>query len=422
MKKFILLIFIIVCFFGVSSCKKKDSIEKNALTIMGKKSDLTKPYMTRIFKLYEEETKEKLNIISIEDKEYETTATKKFQNNDIPDIFMHFNNADLFRFNVEDNFYMLNQESWVEDLIDSAYSYCLDSEGNLLGLPFWEDSVSGCYYNKTLLNNLGLKEAATQSDFNGLCEAICDLNLTPICWAADGCSWMPQFGLDPIFADNPEVLSKLNANELKYADIKEVRQMVKWISDASKNGWFGKDYLKTGWEDISKTLSSGKAIMTFIWDSWFYTDFKGGEYTVDDFALMPIFMNTAEEGTYESGNLNMLMVNKNSLKKEKALSFLSFCATAENYNKAFEGIATLNCFKGQTTNIQSPMVLASMDSVEEKQRVSTASTKIIGYSGDDVSEALNDLFRDSKREIDQCIKQMDEKRIYNAKRQGFPSF
>ena len=233
---------------------------------------------------------------------------------------------------------------------------------------------------------------------------------------------MFQFGLDPIFADEPEMLEKINANEITYSDIPEVLAMAEWLRTAPEKGWFGSDYLEQGWSDIGAALGSGEAVMTFIWDTWFYTDFgKDGKYTVDDFALMPVFMNTTPEGTYEGGNLNMMMVNKNSEKLETALDFLEFCATPENYNKAFDGIPTVSCFNGQTTNIESKMVADSEPSIASKERVSTAASRIIGYSADEVSAAFNEMFR-KKTDAAGCVGQMDSYRIAGAKKQGVPAF
>ncbi len=392
---------------------------EDALTLMGKSSDLQKPYMREIFDHFKETTGKDLDILAIEDAEYETTALDLLQKGELPDIFLHFHNADLNRFDVAENFCYLNDEAWVNDLTDSAKAYCTDADGNLLGLPFWESSVSGCYYNTKLLKGLGAP--ATQEDFDGLCNALLRKGITPICWPADGCSWMAQFGLDPIFADDPALLQSLNRNEITYAEIPAVTNMVQWIADAADQGWFGDDFLKTGWDDISPALSSGKAAMTFIWDTWFYTDFKPGNYTVDDFALMPVFMNTTPGGTYEGGNLNMMMVNKKSDKKDLALEFLSFCATPENYNVAFSGISTVSVFKGQTTNIQSAMVTNAMQSIAAHERVSTASTKIIGYSAENTVAALNRLLR-KNISVAQCIASMDSDRINAAASLGTPGF
>ncbi len=400
--------------FAVTSCGVTNTAPSNSdsvtLTIMGKRTDLKKDYMVKIFERYENETGNKLDIISIDDDQYETAAAERLKNGEMTDIFLHFHNADLNRFDVEGNFCYLNNESWVSDLTDGAREYCTDAEGNLLGLPFWENSVSGCYYNKTLLDSLGLKSATTQAEFDMLCEALTATGYTPICWPAEDCAWMPQFALDPIFADDPDLLEKLNSGEITYSDIPEVKNMAQWISDAADKGWFGSDYLETGWDDISPAMSSGGAVMTFIWDTWFYTDLEdGGKYTKDDFALMPVFMNTVDGGTFEGGNINMMMVNKNSDKMQDALDFLSFCADAENYNAAFDGIATVSCFKGQTSNVQSDMVTDILPSVEKKQRVSTAASRIVGYSADDMVKVINELL--SKRtDVEGCVRMMDEYR------------
>ncbi len=415
---FAMLAVVMICSFTGCASNKAAQDESVTLTIMGKQTDLQKSYMTSIFDRYQKITGNKLDIIAYEDSEYERAAADAFEKGKGSDIFLHFHNADLNRFRVSDNFYYLNDQDWADELTDSAKAYCMDKDGNLLGLPFWENSVSGCYYNKTLLNSLGLKPASTQAEFDMLCQALADTGYTPICWPANGCSWMVQFGLDPIFADDPKLLDNINNNEISYSDIPAVKDMVQWISDAADKGWFGEKYLETGWDQISSEMASGQAVMTFIWDTWFYTDFeKGNKYTVDDFALMPVFLNTVENGTYEGGNLNMMMVNKNSDKLDIALDFLEFCASEENYNIAFDGISTVNCFKGQNTNIQSEMVTDAQKSIKANERVSTAASRIVGYSAEDMVDALNMMLR-KKISVDQCVKLMDEKRIAEIKSNG----
>ncbi len=403
-------VFLTVPIFAASlmfgACK---GLDPNAVTIMGRESDLSKTYMTRIFDRYKEVTGNNLNIISYEDSEFETSALKAFSKGNAPDILLHFHNSDLSRFDPND-FYDLSGEEWVSDLTESALEYSTNAEGTLLGLPFWESSVSGCYYNKTLIEGLGLNVPCTsQSNFNSLCAALKTAGRTPICWPAN-CAWMFQFALDPVFADDPELLERLNGNETSYSEIGAVTDAVEWIASAYSRGWFGSDSLDTGWNEISGKLNSGEAAMIFIWDTWFYTDFEEGRYTKDDFALMPVFMNTAPGGTYEGGNLNMMMVNKDSDKLEKTLEFLRFCATPEHYNEAFSGIPTVSVFKGQTTNIQSKMVTEAAESIRLRERVSTASTKIRGYSQDDMAEAIRRLFR-GKTTAAECVREMEASRL-----------
>lgn len=406
------------------SCGGPQQDDSTTISIMGKKTDLEKSYMQTIFRLYEQETGNHLQIISYEDDSFETLAVEAFEKGNAPDILMHFHNAGLMDFNVEETFLPLNDQPWVSDLTDSAKAYCTDSDGNLLGLPFWESSVSGCYYNRTLLESLGLGPAYSQAEFDKLCAALLSVGHIPLCWPADGCSWMIQFGLDPVFADHPEVLEQLNRNEITYADIPAVTDMVQWVADAAKKGWFGDNYLSTGWDEIGPTLTTGAGAMTLIWDTWFYTDFQPtGQYSVDDFAVMPVYMGTAPEGTYEGGNLNMMMVPKDGKQVDAVLDFLSFCAVPDHYNAAFDGISTVSCFQGQTTNIQSPMITAedAEISIAKYERVSTASTRIVGYNAAEVADAFLELFH-GRTDVPGCVRMMDEARIARAKLQGAPGF
>ena len=77
----------------------------------------------------------------------------------------------------------------------------------------------------------------------------------------------------------------------------------------------------------------------------------------------------------------------------------------------------MNCFKGQTTNIQSKMVTDAAASVAEKERVSTASSRIVGYSAEDVAMAFDDMFR-KKTDVAGCVRLMDNYRVSEAEIQG----
>lgn len=401
----------------LSACGGAGGSSGVTLTILGKESDLNKTYLTRVFQLYQDSTGNRIKLVSYKDTEFETKAAQDVAEGRVPDILLHFHNADLNRYDVANDFCMLEDQAWSGSLTDSARAYCTDSGGHLLGLPFWESSVSGCYYNKTLLTQLGLRAAATQAEFDMLCQVLSESGYTPICWPADGCTWMPQFALDPVFADEPDTLERLNSGEIGYGDIPAVADMARWVQSAAENGWFGSTYGATGWDDIGTQLASGQAVCTFIWDTWFYTDFPGGTYTMDDFALMPAFMGTADEGTYEGGNLNMMMVCKAGSHVQEALDFLAFCATPEAYNTAFDGISTVSCFQGQTTNIQSPMVTQAQASIQAHERVSTAASKIVGYNAEDVMAALNAMLR-GETDVDGCVRQMDEARLEETALQG----
>lgn len=422
-KKILTLLSVFLLVLSLDGCGRMSGQEaEDTLTLFIKKSDSEKNYLQRILKLYEEKTGNKVRLMVVENSEFDGKSEEIFDSGKLPDMFFRFNDSQLYTFNVPENFYYMNDEEWLDELTDDAKAGCMDGDGNVLGLPFWENSLSGCYYNKTLLGELGLGPAATQDEFDALCGALVSVGYTPLYWASNACNWMFQFGLDPVFADDPALLERLNRNEITYADIPAVTDMVEWLDRANQQGWFNKNYQDAVWDNIAPALQNGESAFLFVWDTWFDTDFKeGGKYTAEDFAVMPIFMNTMDTGTYEGGNLNMLMVNKNSPRLEQALDFLAFCATPENYNVAFDGVPTVNCFKNQNTNIQSKMVTDAKVSIEANRRVSTARPKIVGYQQNDMGAAVKQLF-EGKVDVAGCIELMDEYRIAEAKRLGAEGF
>ena len=103
-----LVLLLMTAFFSVSCAP--DRHEGITITIMGKESDLRKSYMTSIFDQYQKATGNRLNIISYKDSDFEIEAAKEFSAGNVPDIFLHFHNADLNQFDVDNNFYYLNEK------------------------------------------------------------------------------------------------------------------------------------------------------------------------------------------------------------------------------------------------------------------------------------------------------------------------
>ena len=161
---------------------------------------------------------------------------------------------------------------------------------------------------------------------------------------------------------------------------------------------------------------------TFFIPHQFYTVFdEGYDYTKEDFGVMPVFFNTTEKGTYEGGNLLLMMANKNSENLETAQEFLSYAATPDVYNEAFDGISTADIFKNQTTNVEALMVTEAADSINTLCRASTAAPKIIGYTQNDVGAAVQEMLMGNV-DVQGCIKLMDEARITGAKALGTEGF
>ena len=386
------------------------------LTLYCNADDMAKPYMQKIISLWEEESGNKIDQQGLDTDNAETIALTKFTTGDIPDLYVHFGNSNLKNFNPEENFVDWTDAEWVSDIQDSVLPQATYND-KIIGLPFWEASNSGCFYNKKIFDELGISQPKTQEEFDKVCDKLLENDIQPIYLAAAD-SWpiLYQFALDPVLEEHPEYIEQLNAGELTYAEIPEFTSMCEWFLSAAEKGYFGKNFASDTWDYCSEVLGTGEAAMLFCWDTWFDTDYdsESYEYAGEDFGIMPVFMGTCEEGTYEGGNVNLMMANKNGDHVEEAKDFINFMSVPENYNQAFDGISTAAVFKGQTTNVNSTQYEENKDSVDQLIRASSAQPKIVGYNQGEGGKALLQLVSGDIT-VEECIKLIDDDRIATLK-------
>lgn len=386
------------------------------LTLYCNADDMAKPYMQKIISLWEEESGNKIDQQGLDTDNAETIALTKFTTGDIPDLYVHFGNSNLKNFNPEENFVDWTDAEWVSDIQDSVLPQATYND-KIIGLPFWEASNSGCFYNKKIFDELGISQPKTQEEFDKVCAKLLENDIQPIYLAAAD-SWpiLYQFALDPVLEEHPEYIEQLNAGELTYAEIPEFTSMCEWFLSAAEKGYFGKNFASDTWDYCSEVLGTGEAAMLFCWDTWFDTDYdsESYDYTGEDFGIMPVFMGTCEEGTYEGGNVNLMMANKNGDHVEEAKDFINFMSVPENYNQAFDGISTAAVFKGQTTNVNSTQYEENKDSVDQLIRASSAQPKIVGYNQGEGGKALLQLMSGDIT-VEECIKLIDDDRIATLK-------
>lgn len=392
--------------------EKAESGDGVTLTLYCNADDLAKPYMQKIISLWEESSGNKIDQQGLDTDNAETIALTKFTTGDIPDLYVHFGNSNLKNFNPEENFVDWTDAEWVSDIQDSVLPQATFND-KVIGLPFWEASNSGCLYNKKIFGELGIKQPTTQAEFDAVCDTLLENGVQPIYLAAaDGWPVFYQFALDPVLEEHPEYIEKLNAGEMTYADIPEFTSMCEWFQSAAEKGYFGKNFASDTWDYTSEVLGIGEAAMMFCWDTWFDTDYdsESYEYVAEDFGIMPVFMGTCDEGTYEGGNVNLMMANKNGENVEAAKDFINFMAQPENYNQAFDGVSTAPVFKGQTTNVNSVQYEENKESVDKLIRASSAQPKIVGFNQGEGGKALLQLMS-GDISVEECIKLIDEDRI-----------
>lgn len=101
--------------------KKADSKSGGVtLTLYGNADDAAKPYMKKIFQLYEEKTGNKIDVQGLDASNFESVCLTKFQTGDIPDILMHFGGYSLDAYNPAENFVDFTDAGWVDDIADTS--------------------------------------------------------------------------------------------------------------------------------------------------------------------------------------------------------------------------------------------------------------------------------------------------------------
>lgn len=382
-------------------------IKDETLTIWGIAPDMDRSYIQKACKRYESLTSNKLEIVQITKDDINERMQSALQGEEaMPDIFVTYGGTNIDAYDPIENFYDFSDAEWVQDLTSTSINQTV-YHGKIIGLPFWEASISGTLYNKELFNEYDIEIPATQDEFMKVCEKLLANGITPMYMPAKEISMLLyQFPLDTIVEDS-EIMKALNNGEIGYSDIPEMQQILNWYKTMADKGYFGENYMQDDWNHMSEALESKKYGMLLCWDTWLYTDFQGD---ASKFGIMPAFVGIPENGTFEGPNLNLFMVNKKSGKLDAALDFITFLADPYNYNVAFEDTLTAPVFKNQFESISTPQYLENERLIEKYYHDSAAWLRIKGFSQMDAKCIYEYISPDSTMTAEQCLWQMDKLR------------
>ena len=419
--RLLVLIVVLSMLLSVFAVTGMGAAKKVTLTVMANQDWVTKPYMKAAWKAYEEATGNKLDIQAVPIDSGETVMKTKFATGEITDIFMHFGGYGLTPYRPDKNFVDFSRASWVRNIYDFVLPQA-KYNGKVYGIPFWEASISGMIYNKEILDKLGLSVPKTSDEFIAVCEKIKAAGITPIYLAfKDVWPLLYQFAMDSIVKD-PKVLEKLNTNQIKYADIKEFNDMLKWYKMLADKKYLGERFSANTWDGGPAAMGEGKYAMMYVWDSWVSSDLEPKYPNISKkFGMLPAFLGVNKEGNYEGPNVCVTFVNKNSKNVKEATNFVSFLAKAATINLAFKDYGTAPVFKNETSNKLTDQYLDAKDSILKLTLPSTAWPSLIGFTQVEGAKPIQDLMLGTFT-VEQAAKAIDDERIKIAKAQQIPGF
>lgn len=229
--------------------------------------------------------KEKMKEIYDIDVEYEVIPDAQFTNlsqvrlstGEVPDV-IHANIPSAYTtYDAASTLLPLDGQPWVGRLsLDSEILKAGD--GNIYSMPITGFSgVMGVIYNKDIFSELDIEIPTTYAEFLSILDTIkaSGKGITPL-YLSFKDTWTSQIGPMIYFADAlddrcSEVYEKLNANQLKFADVPEFKQALTDFQALFGEGYVNEDYTVGTYDTSKEEVANGKAAMIL-----------SGEYAVND--------------------------------------------------------------------------------------------------------------------------------------------
>lgn len=380
------------------------------ITIWGDKDDLYRPYMTRAFERYQQQTGNTIVVRPLSKKDLDELVPQAFASatQEKPDILLSYGGTNVENLKPDENFYDFTKAPWINDLTDTALNQAIFN-GKVIGFPHGEASVSGTLYNKEIFKELGLEIPKTQAEFLQVCETLLQNGITPMYMPyAEITMLLYQFPMDSIVKDR-KLLNGLNAGSLSYADLPEMKKIVQWYKTMAEKGYFGANYQQNDWKGMSSAMEGGQYAMMLCWDTWLYTSYSGNP---DKIGLMPAFMGTPEKGCFEGANIILCLANKNSPRLKTSLDLITFMAEPSNYNIHYAGLYTAPVFNRQSGSITTPQYMAAERLIDKLFYDSTAWSRVRGFS--QIDAVYIQEYMQNQRSLDDCLSAMNAARIKRA--------
>lgn len=388
------------------------------LKLMSNEAWINKPYVTRAIQQFEQKTGVKVEVERVPSNSAVSIIKKKFAVNVIPDLVMFYGGAQMNALHPEQSFVNFTEAPWVNDLKPYVVPH-ITNNFEIYGFPLWEDSINGIIYNRTLFEQLGIEVPTSKMSFYAACERLMNAGVTPF-YIGFKDIWpiYSQFGLSTIEQKYPDMVTRLNRNQLKFTDMPEMKDYLNWYQTLADKGYLGSSFSNNSWEGQSEALRNGEYGMAIGSDTYIHRELQtDGNRT--QFDLMPFYFGFNETGNYVRNDLIMIYVNANGSSVQQAQQFIEM--TLGSLDQIYQDVYTEPLFNSVSLNSNTSERSELVANGRENKIVDAFSSLVIGFAPEEMSVPIQEMLL-GRITQDEALRLMEEIRLKNAKDEGTPGF
>ncbi len=372
--------------------------------------------------MFEAETGIAIDFQLSPDDQYQTIVKSKLNTGEGADIFMSYSGAKLREFNPAQTMVDLSGESWVGGMkqwaIDGS-SY----DGTLYAFNQGSvDSTNGVLYQPEVFEQYGLEVPTNYEEFKNVCQVLSENGVTPIyefvkdLWHAH--YWME--GVAPAAqARDPEVLDKLNRNEIGFADVPEFVTALAQIKELADLGYLGENHMSNTYDKSYEAISSGNYGMLIIHSSY-PNELKQNypDLDPDKYSMFPDPLADNTGITLSAGGITRC-INAGSQNIDAAKQYFAFTALPEIAQMIYD--ARTDYMEAPYEGVHGSPTVASETLQAMPVRVMGPEAYVYFYDGGKISELMQEMFVGSLTP-EEVLQEFDTHRRALAKDAGMEGF
>lgn len=163
------------------------------------------------------------------------------------------------------------QGDWVNRISDITDAFCSDNEGNYKAVPLGAETNMGLLYNKDILEECNITLPIEDYDsFTAALETIKEVGYTPL-YISNKENWTAQIlmlcSMTPIFEKNPDYVDKLIKNEIKPADIPELKALFERTAALRDKELINSDYMSATHDMGLEAVAAGECAFYAVVDN-----------------------------------------------------------------------------------------------------------------------------------------------------------